>query len=112
MDKKTAQNLIEDTFNDSFSEERFTIFAKNLLNDLEPKSNFYTGNLIWDDYKEHINTYKRIGKYIDPDGEALDVLIVEVKSVTKLERARTALRNFVIKHLSKFEKEAMRWWLL
>lgn len=105
MDKKTAQNLIEVTFNDSFSEERFTIFAKNLLNDLEPKSNFYTGNLIWDDYKEHINTYKRIGKYIDPDGEALDVLIVEVKSVTKLERARTALRNFVIKHLSKFEKD-------
>lgn len=105
MDKKTAQNLIEDTFNDSFSEERFTIFAKNLLNDVEPKSNFYTGNLIWDDYKEHINTYKRIGKYIDPEGEALDVLIVEVKSVTKLERARTALRNFVIKHLSKFEKD-------
>lgn len=105
MDKKTAQNLIEDTFNDSFSEERFTIFAKNLLNDLEPKSNFYTGNLIWDEYKEHINTYKRIGKYIDPEGEALDVLIVEVKSVTKLERARTVLRNFVIKHLSKFEKD-------
>lgn len=105
MDKKTAQALIEDTFNDSFNEDRFTIFAKNLLNDLEPKSNFYTGNLIWDDYKEHINTYKRIGKYIDPEGEALDVLIVEVKSITKLERARTVLRNFVIKHLSKFEKD-------
>lgn len=105
MDKKIAQNLIEKTFNDSFSEERFTIFAKNLLNDIEPKNNFYTGNLIWDDYKEHINTYKRIGKYIDPKGDALDVLIVEVKSVTKLERARTVLRNFVIKHLSKFEKD-------
>jgi hypothetical protein len=104
MDKKQAQILIEDTFNDSFSEERFTVFAKNLLNDLEPKSNFYTGNLIWDDYKEHINTYKRIGKYIDPEGEPLDVLIVEVKSVTKLERARTALRNFAIKHLKKFDK--------
>lgn len=105
MDKKTAQQLIENTFNEKFIEERFTLFAKNLLNDLEPKSNFYTGNLIWDDYKEHINTYKRIGKYIDPEGEALDVLIVEVKSVSKLERARTALRNFVIKHLSKFDKD-------
>lgn len=105
MDKKQAQILIEDTFNDSFNEERFNLFAKNLLNDLEPKNNFYTGNLIWDDYKEHINTYKRIGKYIDPEGEAMDVLIVEVKSVHKLERARTALRNFVIKHLSKFEKD-------
>jgi len=105
MDKKTAQILIEDTFNDSFNEERFTIFAKNLLNDIEPKHNVYAGNLLWDDYKEHINSYKRIGKYIDPEGEALDVLIVEVKSVNKLERARTSLRNFVIKHLSKFEKD-------
>ena len=33
------------------------------------------------------------------------MLIVEVKTVLKLERARTALRNFVIKHLSKFEKD-------
>jgi hypothetical protein len=76
-----------------------------LLNDLELKSIFFTSNLIWDDYKEHINTYKRIGKYIDPEGEALDVLIVEVKSVSKLERARTVFRNFVIKHLSKFGKD-------
>lgn len=105
MDKKTAQDLIEKTFNNAFSEEQFSVFAKNLLNDFEDKHNHYSGNLIWDDYKEHINTYKRIGKYIDPDGEALDVLIVEVKSVSKLERARTALRNFVIKHLSKFEKD-------
>lgn len=105
MDKKTAQLLIEDTFNKAFNEKQFTVFTKNLLNDLEAKNNFYTGNLIWDDYKEHINTYKRIGKYVDPEGEALDVLIVEVKSLSKLERARTALRNFVIKHLSKFEKD-------
>ncbi|OJV36482.1 MAG: hypothetical protein BGO29_03890 [Bacteroidales bacterium 36-12] len=105
MDKRTAQELIEKTFNNAFNEEQFTVFAKNLLNDFEDKDNRYSGNLIWDDYKEHINTYKRIGKYIDPDGEALDVLMVEVKSVNKLERARTALRNFVIKHLSRFEKD-------
>jgi len=105
MDKKTAQDLIETTFNSAFSEEQFTIFAKNLLNDMESRDNRYNGNLIWDDFKEHINSYKRIGKYTDPNGEALDVLIAEVKSVTKLERARTALRNFVIKHLSKFDKD-------
>jgi len=105
MDKKAAVHLIEKTFNARFSEEQFTLFARNLLNDLEPKSNAYSGNYLWDDYKDHINSYKRIGKYVDPEGEALDVLIVEVKSVVKLERARTALRNFVIKHLSKFEKD-------
>ncbi len=105
MDKKSAINIIESTFNASFDESRFMLFAKNLLNDIEPKNNSYSGNYIWDDFKKHINTYKRIGKYIDPEGDALDVLIVEVKTVRKLEQARTALRNFVIKHLNKFEKD-------
>ena len=105
MDKNTAIHLIEETFSNKFDENKFTLFIKNLLNDIELKSNAYSGNYIWDDHKEHINSYKRIGKYIDPDGEALDILIVEVKSVLKLERARTTLRNFVIKHLGKFEKD-------
>jgi len=105
MDKNSAINLIKDTFNAKFDESKFTLFIKNFLNDLEPKSNSYSGNLLWDDYKEHINSYKRIGKYTDPEGDALDVLIVQVKSVTKLQKARTTLRNFVIKHLSKFEKD-------
>lgn len=107
MDKNSAIQLIEDTFNARFDENQFTLFIKNFLNDIEQgdKVRSYSGNYIWDDYKEHINTYKRIGKYIDPEGDALDVLIVQVKSVAKMERARTALRNFVIKHLTKFEKD-------
>ena len=105
MDKNSAIQLIENTFNTKFDENKFTLFIKNFLNELEPKSNTYSGNLLWDDYKEHINSYKRIGKYTDPNGEALDVLIVQVKTVTKLQKARTTLRNFVIKHLSKFEKD-------
>jgi 23S rRNA G2445 N2-methylase RlmL len=107
MDKKTAQNLIEDTFNDSFSEERFTIFAKNLLNDLESKNDNYHSNqkVFKEAFKDHIYAYKRIGKYIDPDGEALDVLIIQVNGLQKLEKARTSLRNFVIYHLKTFEKE-------
>src|SRR6056297_1060213 len=105
MDKNTAKKLVEDTFNKKFDEEQFTLFIKNFLNDIEPRNNAYSGQYIWDAHKDHINKYKRIGKYVDPEGEALDVLIVEVKSIAKLERARTALRNFVIKHLSKFDKD-------
>jgi type I restriction-modification system DNA methylase subunit len=105
MEKKQAIQLISDTFNAKFDEDRFSLFIKNLLNDIEPKSNRYSGQMLWDDYKDHINSYKRIGKYIDPEGEPLDVLIVEVKTIAKLERARTSLRNFVIKHLKKFDKD-------
>ena len=107
MDKKAAENLIETTFNAKFNEERFTLFTRNLLNDLEPRADHYHSNqqIFKDSFREHINSYKRIGKYVDPEGEALDVLIIEVKSLSKLERARTALRNFVIYHLDKFEKD-------
>ena len=107
MDKNSAIQLIENTFNDKFDENQFTLFIKNFLNDIEQgdKVKTWSGNYLWDDYKEHINTYKRIGKYIDPEGDALDVLIVQVKSVTKLQKARTTLRNFVNKHLRKFEKD-------
>jgi hypothetical protein len=105
MEKKQAIKLISDTLNTKFDENRFSFFVKNLLNDIEPKTNRYSGQMLWDDYKDHINSYKRIGKYIDPEGEPLDVLVVEVKTIAKLERARTALRNFVIKHLKKFEKD-------
>ncbi|WP_437397527.1 Eco57I restriction-modification methylase domain-containing protein [Flagellimonas lutimaris] len=105
MDKISAINLIDKTFNNAFDEAQFTYFVQNLLNDFEIKPNKYSGNTIWEDQRDHVSYYKRIGKYIDPEGEALDVLIVQVKNVSKLERARTALRNFVIKHLNNFEKD-------
>ena len=105
MDKNSAINLIDKTFNNAFDEAQFTNFIQNLLNDFEIKPYKASGNTIWEDQRDHISYYKRVGKYIDPEGEALDVLIVQVKNVSKLERARTALRNFVIKHLNNFEKD-------
>lgn len=106
MKRQEAIQLIDSTFNKTFDEDRFTLFVKNFLNDIDTdKYNEYKGNLIKDAFKDHVSQYKRIGKYIDPNGEALDVLIVEVKDQTKLDRARTALRNFVISHLDSFEKD-------
>ncbi len=106
MQKQEAQNIIESTFNASFSEEKFTLFIKNLLNDIDTtRYNEYHGQYIKDSFKEHIKQYKRIGKYTDPNGDALDVLIIEVKDQTKLDKTRTSLRNFVINHLDKFEKD-------
>lgn len=39
--------------------------------------------------------------YTSPDGEKLDVLIVHLTTESKLERARTAIRNFVADHLKQ-----------
>ncbi len=80
------------------------MFVRNLLNEFEPRDNNYSGNLIPEAFRDHIAHYKRIGKYIDPEGEPMDILIVQTRSVNKLERTRTALRNFVVRHLKNFDK--------
>lgn len=106
MQKQEAITIIENTFSAAFDEANFTLFVKNLLNDLDTtKYNHYAGNLIKDAYRKHVKQYKRIGKYTDPNGDAMDVLIVEVTDQYHLDHARTSLRNFVITHLDSFEKD-------
>jgi len=104
MEKRQAQEYISNVLRSKFNQERFELFVRNLLNEYKPKNNNYSGNLIPEAFRDHISHYKRIGKYTDPEGEPLDILIVQTKTVKKLERARTTLRNFVVRHLKTFEK--------
>jgi very-short-patch-repair endonuclease/type I restriction-modification system DNA methylase subunit len=106
MDKKQAQQLIQQLFTQPFELESYRHFVRNLLNHYEERSGHYAGNYIPDAFKQHVNQYWRIGKYVDPDGNQLDLLVVEVKSLAKLERARSSLRNFAVNRLKQFEKEA------
>ena len=104
MEKKQAQDYIKQVLNSRFDQEQFELFVRNLLNEFEPRDNNYSGNLIPEAFRDHIAHYKRIGKYTDPEGEPMDILIVQTRSVNKLERTRTALRNFVVRHLKNFDK--------
>lgn len=106
MDKNQARQSISKLFTQPFNWERYQLFLRNLLNRYEPRDGHYTGNHIPDAFKQHIKQYWRIGKYVDPEGRELDLLIVEVKSLNKLERARSSLRNFSVNRLKQFEKEA------
>lgn len=106
MQKQEAITILENTFNNAFDENNFTLFVKNLLNDLDTtKYNHYSGSYIKDAFRKHIKQYKRIGKYTDPNGDDMDVLIVEVTDQYHLDHARSSLRNFVITHLDNFEKD-------
>lgn len=106
MEKKRAQHLISDVFSSPFNLEKYTGFLRELLNDVTPRGSRYSGQVLPSAYAKHISQYWRIGKYIDPEGEELDLLAVEVKSVSKLYQARTALRNFAVNRLKQFDKEA------
>jgi hypothetical protein len=108
MNHEEAKNLIRETFQNNFDEGRFRFFAKNLFNDLDESNAFsYHGQYIPDAYREHIRRYKRLGKYTDPDGVELDILIVTLKKETALDRARTRQRNFIAWYLkNRGEKDA------
>lgn len=105
MDKKQAKQQIRDIFQNVFHRGHYEQFIRHLLNQIEVRDAHYSGNLIPAGFTEHITQYWRIGKYIDPEGAQLDLLIVEVKSFAKLDRARTTLRNFAVNRLKQFEKD-------
>ena len=108
MDRSKVTAIIEETFDKAFDKQKFIQFVQNLLNDIDMSENKYReyrGNLIKESFRTHIIQYTRVGKYIDPNGIALDVLAIEVQDESKLDKARTSLRNFVIDHLEKFEKD-------
>ncbi len=106
MNNQQAKGMIQELFTQTFDRRRYELFLRNLLNHFEPRGKHYTGNLVPDLFKQHVSQYWRIGKYVDPEGEELDLLVVEVKSFVKLERARSTLRNFAVNRLKQFEKEA------
>ena len=99
MQKDSAKNLIQDTLQSSFNKERFIYLTKNILNHIEDAPFVYKGNFIFDDFADSIKTLERIGKYKDPEGKLIDIIIVRLKKETTLERARTKQRNFIAKYL-------------
>jgi methylase of polypeptide subunit release factors len=105
MDKNQAQRLIKKVFKESFDRDTYENFLRNLLNQIEPRGKHYVGNLITDKFDQHITQYWRVGKYVDPDSLEMDLLVVEVKSLSKLDRARSTLRNFAVDRLEKFNKD-------
>lgn len=99
MDKQTAVKLIQETFESPFDKGRFIQFTKELFNHIEVAPFIYRGNTIPDAFDPYIKTLERVGKYADPGGHKIDVLIAHLKKETSLERARTMQRNFIAWYL-------------
>jgi Alw26I/Eco31I/Esp3I family type II restriction m6 adenine DNA methyltransferase len=108
MNRDQARVLIAQTFTQAFDKGRFGTFVVNVLNRIdESKAGAWNSQYIKDAFKDHVQRYERLGTYTSPDNEKLDVLIVYLTQASKLERARTAIRNFVADHLkARDEKEA------
>jgi type I restriction-modification system DNA methylase subunit len=103
MNPQQARTYIADLFSHAFNRVKFLEFTRNVLNNNfdEHKAALWNTVYIKDAFKAHVARYERLGTYTAPDGDKLDVLIVHLANAAKLERARTALRNFVADHLKQ-----------
>src|SRR5450759_4983086 len=96
MNTEQARAIVKETFPQAFDKGRFRNFTINLLNHIdEAKAQAWNTTYIKDAFKPHVHRYERLGTYTSPDDEKLDVLVVHLTAGSKLERARTAIRNFV-----------------
>ena len=104
MNTEQARALVKETFPQTFDKGRFRNFVINLLNHIdESKSQMWNTTCIKDAFKGHVKGYERLGTYTSPEEDKLDVLIVHLTKESKLERARTAIRNFVADHLKSLD---------
>src|SRR2546422_7753699 len=102
MNKEQARNLVRQTLIQSFDKARFRNFVLELLNKFDESKAFASNKTyIKDAFKNHVERFERLGTYRSPSDEKLDVLIVHLTQQSKLERARTAIRNFVADHLKQ-----------
>ena len=107
MDKTTAQRLVRETFKAPFDKKRYRDFINELCNGID-ESKTIPSMAVPDAFAPHIKSCQRLGAFESPEGELTDVLVVHLTESFKLERTRTALRDFVAHKLKRDEsyKEA------
>jgi type I restriction-modification system DNA methylase subunit len=106
MTAAQARQLIKDSFTQAFDKARFRTFAINLLNHVDESKAFARHTpYIKEAFRAHVHRFERLGTYTSPAKESVDVLIVHLTADSKLERARTAIRNFVADHLKDRENK-------
>ncbi len=99
MDKKQAEEIITETFENEFNEGRFTYFLENLLKSYEKIKFVDEGKYIPDAFKPYIDSLEIIGEYKYEKDNKIDLLIVKLRKEESLERARSTQRNFIAWYL-------------
>jgi hypothetical protein len=101
MDKPTAQRLVRSTLKAPFDRERYQRFIRELCNGFDDAK---AHNMqVPEAFAAHVKSCQRLGTFTSPDEELADVLVVHLTESWKLERSRTALRDFVAHKLKRGE---------
>ena len=108
MDKISAQNLIKDTFNYPFNEEKFSKFSVNLLDQIKTNS-----SSVWLDntnlplpLRENVMQYKIFGQMEYENGEKIIISMIKLKSAEIVEKSRYIQRDFAKWLIDKNDSDA------
>jgi len=108
MDKTSAQNLIKETFNYPFKEEKFSKFSVNLLEQIKTNSSSAwqsSANLPLS-LKENVMQYKIIGQMEYENGEKIIIAMIKLISAEVVEKSRYIQRDFTKWLIDKNDSDA------
>ena len=101
MDKATAQRLVRNTLKAPFDRKRYHGLINELCNGFDDGK---AHNMqVPEAFAAHVKSCQRLGTFTSPNDELADVLVVHLTESWKLERSRTALRDFVAHKLKRGE---------
>jgi hypothetical protein len=73
MNESAARTLINDAFEHAYDGQQVRRFVQNLLVEVDMKTGGHrSGQMVYESFREHVASYKRLTKYTDPNGEELD----------------------------------------
>ncbi|MGD0814550.1 MAG: hypothetical protein ABSA83_13170 [Verrucomicrobiota bacterium] len=103
MNSQQARALVAETFPKTFDKVRFHQFVRELLNGFNEEK--AQPMAVPDAFAKHVRSCIRLGTYESPEREQVDVLVVNTTEPWKLQRTRSALRDFVAHKLKRGDNE-------
>lgn len=100
--KSLLQKIFENEFNDS----NYRDLILNLFNSFDFSKEHSLKHQFNDAERQALNDFTYFGTYEDAEKKCLDVLTVELKSSSKVERARSLQRNLIGKYLKTNHKDS------
>src|SRR4030042_1794122 len=100
------KTLVQVTFENEFNEAHYKEFVKNLFNHFDFSKEHTLKHQFNDAERQALNNFTYFGTYEDAEKKSLDVLTVELKSSSKVERARSLQRNLIGKYLKTNLKDS------
>lgn len=95
-----AQDLVLQTFESDFDRHQFGEFINRLLKNADFSKQFsQSGGNVRQAFRDKVSGFERIAQFTDIDGNKIDVLIVNLKRGSTIDRGRTSLRNFAADYL-------------